>query len=783
MWHLSAGAVAFVAAFGLIAGPSSAALPDGRAYELVSPRDKNGGDVMVDTTRTRAAVSGGAVQYSSLAVFADARGTGVATDYIARRDATPGTQGWTTHGITPLQDPLTALELEIFGFDVRYMMLSPDLSRGVYLSKTTLTQGSPNVDNVHNLYVRDDLLMPGAGHYSLISDCSAPPNGPCAAPLDGDPNEQPKPAGASVDFSHVIFESPENLALGATGSLPKLYEWDHGTVRLAGVLPDDACGSPPCPADSSAAGRGAGTDGNSGTYTPSTISQDGSRILFTSPVTSVSDGTPTSNLYLREDHTTTVQVNAPEPGIGGLQPATFWAATPNLSKIFFTVSGQLYMYDATLPASNDHNLTLLSVDEEPNGFGSGVFGVIGASTDGHYVYFVSNDQLVAGGSPDCNLSVSASVCIFLWHDGQIREVAHIRNTVELSRIIGDSPWPSSQQTARVTPDGKHLVFVSEGTPDEQPPYDHGTGCSGGNFVAFLNGNTPECAEVYVYDATANGGTGELDCASCNPLGVHQTVGDAQINFRYATAAQQTSYLNHPVSDDGRYVFFGTTESLVPQDTNNGVYDVYEYNTVTHHVSLLSGGKSNDNAFFLDASADGRDVFFRTSDRLSPWDTDDQEDLYDARIGGGFPPPPTPPSPCNGDGCRGPANPGPSFATPGTFIFHDSDSTHHVALFHALTLGGKQLRAWASTGAVTLRVEVSDGGRVSARVRGRVAGRTRLVAHANGIANAGGIVRLRLRLSRAARAQLHAHGRLRLSIDVGYARAEDRQRARVTLVAH
>ena len=36
-------------------------------------------------------------------------GTGVATDYLAERDGTPGTPGWSTHAITPRQEPLSLI--------------------------------------------------------------------------------------------------------------------------------------------------------------------------------------------------------------------------------------------------------------------------------------------------------------------------------------------------------------------------------------------------------------------------------------------------------------------------------------------------------------------------------------------------------------------------------------------------------------------------------------------------------------------------------------------------
>ena len=54
---------------------------------------------------------------------------------------------------------------------------------------------------------------------------------------------------------------------------------------------------------------------------------------------------------------------------------------------------------------------------------------------------------------------------------------------------------------------------------------------------------------------------------------------------------------------------------------------------------------------MDASPDGSDVFFVTRERLLGWDNDASYDLYDARVGGGFPEPAPEPDPCQGDSCR------------------------------------------------------------------------------------------------------------------------------------
>jgi hypothetical protein len=165
--------------------------------------------------------------------------------------------------------------------------------------------------------------------------------------------------------------------------------------------------------------------------------------------------------------------------------------------------------------------------------------------------------------------------------------------------------------------------------------------------------------------------------------------------------------------------------------------------------------------------------------------DYQMDLYDARIGGGFPNPVTKPQ-CQGQGCQGPASAGLALPTPGTATFHSHETSGHAgghtAVFHAFALGSKKLARWARSGVVVLRVRVSDPGRLSARARGRLGKRIAVLAKASKRLGAGGTANLRLRLSHAALAELKRNGRLRLAIQVSYSRVDAIETVHVTLTA-
>ena len=618
--------------------PGSGFLPDDRGWEQVSPVDKNGADVIPYSTRTRAAADGGAATFTSLIASGDVQGTGIASEYMAIRNGTPGTTGWATHAITPKQDPLTLLAATNGLDPVWENELSGDLSHGVFRAWSPLGL-APNVENVENLYLRSDLRTAGPGSYTLLTSCPA-----CSSPLEPitDPSQEPHLAGTSADFTHVIFESIYPLVAGATAhpaippfipAVPNLYEWDNGTLRLAGILPNGTV------AARSIAGRGA-----AGFYTLHTISTDGSRIIFTDDSAT---GDDTGVLYQRIDGTSTIQLNASEktngsgPGgtdPGGPRPATYWAASDDGTRVFFTTSEQLtnddtnsaadlYMYDANAPGG--HHLTRLSVDNNPSDAENDAIGVIGTSSDGHTVYFVGFGQLVAG-----KPTLFANIGIYEWHDGTVSYIGRMP-APESDRPL-DLPGTTAlaAMAARVTPDGRHMLFVSH----------RGTGLVGYD-QANCNGNG--CEEVYVYSAD----THQLACASCNPSGAPATV-DATVGTTTGQGgATGTAHLNHPLSDDGKHVFFSTAEALVPEDVN-GRSDVYEYDVSSGTVHLLSSGTSSDDSYFMDASASGSDAFFVTRQQLTGWDDDQSIDLYDARIGGGLPEPPVTAAACEGDACRG-----------------------------------------------------------------------------------------------------------------------------------
>jgi hypothetical protein len=279
----------------------------------------------------------------------------------------------------------------------------------------------------------------------------------------------------------------------------------------------------------------------------------------------------------------------------------FQTASGDGSVAFLLVAGHLYRY---LAATNT------AVDLTPGGE---VKGVLGASAEGNRVYFQDSAGLE------------------LWEEGATRLVAAGAATTLAS------DYPPATGTARVSADGRILAFLSAAELAGYDNLDAGTGTRD--------------TELYLYDAD---GAGTLICASCNPTG-ERPRGSASIPGAEVNGTT-TAYRPRVLSSDGRRLVFDSSDRLVVADTNSRP-DVYQWEAQGEGscavsagcVDLISSGRSADGARFLDAGADGNDVFFLTGESLVSRDPG-SIDVYDARVGGGLPEP-QPPIPCIGDACQ------------------------------------------------------------------------------------------------------------------------------------
>jgi hypothetical protein len=289
----------------------------------------------------------------------------------------------------------------------------------------------------------------------------------------------------------------------------------------------------------------------------------------------------------------------------------------------------------------------------------------------------------------------------------------------------------------MTPDGRYLVFgTSAGLVTAGP----GTDADGG------------AVDLYRYDAV----TRALVRVS---TGVSGSGGNTP--GMDASNGPPSSERRGTVTADGSLVVFVTGEALSPEDID-GVADVYAWHD-DGRVSLISDGRTGGKLGWVTPS--GRDIFFTTGGRLTALDGDVNEDIYDARVGGGFDL--TRPAPCFGDSCRARPSPVPSLPGPPAGGAEGRGGDAVVPGFSVGKVSTTQRRRLAQTGRLTLVVKTNTPGVVT--VSGSVTGLPGAVTTARNTVGAAGTVRVTIVLSKRARARLAARGRLSVGLAVGHSK--------------
>jgi hypothetical protein len=636
----------------------SAGLPDCRAYEQVSPVDKGGFSGYARGSATQVSNSGEAIAYMSNEAFPGSLGN---TASFAAHVSTRDTTGWKTVEWSPKLPQATMLNT----YEVNYNF-SEDLSQG-FLQAAGVELAPESTPYVDNIFRRG-----ASGAYSLIN-AAKPVMSPEEICGSGGLAEcwqyadLAAFAGASSNLNHVLFESSAQLLPGAPETFAEgLYENLEGNVKLVGILPDGK------PAASSTAGAGSSAFyPNAGQMSDKraehAISTDGSRVVFQAPADGAAPDPAQSEMpevYDRIGGGETIELSAPESGaeqskcevkVGtcNAEPASFWEASADGSRVFFTSTAELTTQSNTGPANSGDDLyeynfskpagerlTDLTVDfADANG--AEVQGVVDTSADGSYVYFVAYEQLVAG------KGVTGQPNLYVVHNGGMPVFIATLNsagTCELpEKLSADScdwtPYPLELE-AYVAPDGQHLAFMSTmSLPTMNFPggYDN------------TDQNTSEAdSEIYLYSAPTEGeNEGRLMCASCDPSGA-QPIGNALLggiaNVARVPEAGVLKYRGistpfyrvHALSNNGGRLFY-----TAPASKSAPFERVYEYEQNGEGTCdtsdgcqylLSSGGGESDQ--FLGASADGADAYFASTNPLVASDIDELRDVYDARVGGG-----------------------------------------------------------------------------------------------------------------------------------------------------
>jgi DNA-binding beta-propeller fold protein YncE len=615
-------------------------LIDSRAYELVSPTDKHGGEVFpaeqevgscleckpggASTTKfpMQSSPDGEAVVYEGFP-FSSNSGAVNENQYLSHRNAKTG---WETTILSPA--------LQGNGEAQGYTAFDDDLTQGLlYQRAAPLSPDAPS--GFANIY-RQAASDPS----TLIPALEAEPPNRLSGTL------KLTYVGASADLSHVFFEANDALT-GETPFAPEavdggegknnLYEWAEGLLRLVNVLP----GNTETFSGSALGARARGVATNA-------ISDDGSRAFWSSE---------SGQVYVRENAEVTREI---PDHIG-----KFLTASADGSKLLLN-DGNLF----DLEGESSTDLTK----------GKGGFqGIAGQSDDLSRVYFVDTGVLDETPNDQGATAEAGKDNLYLWHEGESRFIASLVPADGGEGASGRGTWAfyPGWRTAESSPNGQWLAFLSHG---QLTGYDNTGPCAGNRALDIVEQG--RCTGVFLYSAQSN----TLGCASCNPS-EERPIGPSRLRLIEGLPG----YLTQPryLTDSGR-LYFDSQDSLSPFDTNgNGVppghavEDVYQYEPegvgsckrAEGCINLISSGREPVDSNLLTIDESGKNVFFTSRDQLSLKDKDGLVDLYDAREGGGIPAESeVGRSECQGEACQAPVSP-PNDPTPGSSTFQGAGNVN------------------------------------------------------------------------------------------------------------
>jgi hypothetical protein len=527
----------------------SALLPECRAYEMVSPVEKNGGAVypFFNTVSTS---SGDGVEFLSSAAFSGAPANSV-NAYIARR----GEGGWETTGIdAPQTDPSGLIEITSLG-------TSEDFSQTFQASRRALAPGA--TEGGSNIYIRNNLT----GSRTLIA------TEPEKFLFEEFGNGTPRALAGSFNWSKFFFTSERVLAPGAVANQTNAYEFAGGTLSLL-TLPGGA-GEPAEPA--LVAG----------------VSRDGNRVLL--------EGATSRVLYLQQGNGKPVPISASRRAgeAGQLTAVEVDDATPDGSVVFFVDAApltedsnplagpSLYRYDVRTDSLED--LTPIENAE--------VHTILGISDDGSRAFVAAGSALEPGSTPAPQLATN----IFAWHSGGFQFVAQTDpKTFETTSPVASTSSPNglylgigsfSELTSEDVPSPACPAVPNSSTPGEDCRdvylYDAVSekltcvschGAAAGNSTLGTSDSPPKLQGNQTRDVLDNG---EVLFNTPNRLVPRDTNGVGDVygwrNGQPILISTGTSPDESRFSDatpSGSDIYFHTSQRLVGQDVDSRV-DLYD----------------------------------------------------------------------------------------------------------------------------------------------------------------------------------------------------------------
>jgi hypothetical protein len=685
----------------------SGILPDGRAYEMVTPVQKNAaliGDVTFGVP-PEVAEDGSRLILGADQCFADSRScVGIRVSTGVPFSFTREGGGWVAHALSP-----SATEFAVN----TWSLFNADLDTGLFTAPTP-----PGGED--HFYKR----APG-GTFTDI--------GPVVPSLSFHlfQSVMTGSRAGTADLSHLVLSSNVPIWPFDSSESGTVYEYSgfgNPTPSLVGVR-----GGQGSTELISQCATQLGTASSSLPY--GELSGDGHTIFFTA-LHQHSDGTacpeeasppPVDELFARidNDNSAARTVSISQPSASPSTPdnrcttaackenttnparfrdAQFVGAAGNGSRVFFTSTQQLtddasedltttdtataqgcsettgangcnlYLFDNIQRTPLDGN-NLVDVSAGAVSGGARVRGVLTYSSDGSHIYFVAEGVLTSVANSEGAVAQDGSENLYVYE----RDAAHPQGHVAFIASLDPadiSEWREVVGVPDVTPDGRYLVFFSSAR------------------ITSDATRTDGARQIFRYDAV----TGDLIRISIGENGFNDNGNAGRGNASFVPGTNGFTRLgvartDPTMSHDGAYVFFMSSVALTPgalESLRVGTdakgqpayaQNVYEYHD--GHVSLISDGRDAaaepaelceglSAVCLIGTDATGANVFFSSSEQLVPQDTDTQLDFYDARVCTSsdpcVAPPPAALPPCLGEACHGTPPASPPRPTPGSATF-------------------------------------------------------------------------------------------------------------------
>jgi hypothetical protein len=368
-------------------------------------------------------------------------------------------------------------------------------------------------------------------------------------------------------------------------------------------------------------------------------SSDGSRVFFDTPERLVAADTDSStDIYQRAAGVTTLISTGPNGG-NGANEAFFNGASADGSRVFFRTTEKL-----VTPADADSSFdvyqrtngtatTLISTG--PNG-GNGAQNATfeGASDDGGRVFFITQEKLVTPDDNDSAIDVyqRSGTTTTLLSTGPNGGNGAQNATFEGASADGSRVFFTTDEklvTAGTPADGDSQTDVYQRSGSTTTLISTGPNGGSGANGAFFDGASADGSRVFFRTTEKLVTPADADSS----FDVYQRTNGTATTListgpNGGSGANEARFLD--ASADGSRVFFRTTEKLVTPDDGDSSIDIYQRQG--HVVTLISRGPNGGNGafevFFQDASSDGSRVFFTTTEKLvTATDRDTSFDIY------------------------------------------------------------------------------------------------------------------------------------------------------------